>query len=315
MASNTHVRCSVGILERDPLVHVLGAGHARAPYPARSGRQPLIQRADTIGRLDLSMSNPVSADQLRQSFLDFFAKQRARGRPVGKPDPARPDRDVHGRRHGAVQALLRRRRGAAVPRVRSARRSAPAPAASTTTSTTSVAPSATSCSSRCSATSASATTSSARSSRGAGSSSRPTRRAAAGASTATGSGSPSTRATTRPSRSGTSRSACRSSRIQRLGDKDNFWQMGDTGPCGPCSEIHIDRGPAFGPDGGPLHDPHGDRFMEFWNLVFMQFNQAPDGSRTPLPRAVGRHRRRARADPRPAAGRRLGVGDRPACCR
>jgi alanyl-tRNA synthetase len=73
-------------------------------------------------------------------------------------------------------------------------------------------------------------------------------------------------------------------RIQRLGDKDNFWQMGDTGPCGPCSEIHIDRGPAFGPDGGPLGDPHGDRFMEFWNLVFMQYNQAPDGTRTPLPR-------------------------------
>jgi alanyl-tRNA synthetase len=73
-------------------------------------------------------------------------------------------------------------------------------------------------------------------------------------------------------------------RIQRLGDKDNFWQMGDTGPCGPCSEIHIDRGPAFGPDGGPLGDPHGDRFMEFWNLVFMQYNQAPDGSRTLLPK-------------------------------
>ncbi|MEI2706215.1 MAG: alanine--tRNA ligase [Ilumatobacteraceae bacterium] len=73
-------------------------------------------------------------------------------------------------------------------------------------------------------------------------------------------------------------------RIQRLGDKDNFWQMGETGPCGPCSEIHIDRGPAFGPDGGPLHDPHGDRFMEFWNLVFMQFNQAADGLRTPLPK-------------------------------
>ena len=73
-------------------------------------------------------------------------------------------------------------------------------------------------------------------------------------------------------------------RIQRLGDKDNFWQMGDTGPCGPCSELHIDRGPEFGPDGGPLNDPHGDRFMEFWNLVFMQYNQAPDGSRTPLPK-------------------------------
>ena len=74
------------------------------------------------------------------------------------------------------------------------------------------------------------------------------------------------------------------SRIQRLGDKDNFWQMGDTGPCGPCSEIHIDRGPEFGPDGGPLGDPGGDRFMEFWNLVFMQYNQAPDGSRTLLPK-------------------------------
>jgi len=73
-------------------------------------------------------------------------------------------------------------------------------------------------------------------------------------------------------------------RIQRLGDKDNFWQMGDTGPCGPCSEIHIDRGPDFGPDGGPLGDPAGDRFMEFWNLVFMQYNQAPDGTRTPLPK-------------------------------
>ncbi len=74
------------------------------------------------------------------------------------------------------------------------------------------------------------------------------------------------------------------SRIQRLGDKDNFWQMGETGPCGPCSEIHIDRGPEFGPDGGPLGDVHGDRFMEFWNLVFMQYNQAPDGTRTPLPK-------------------------------
>jgi len=74
------------------------------------------------------------------------------------------------------------------------------------------------------------------------------------------------------------------SRIQRLGDADNFWQMGETGPCGPCSEIHIDRGPKFGPEGGPLNDPHGDRFLEFWNLVFMQYNQAKDGTRTPLPK-------------------------------
>ncbi len=74
------------------------------------------------------------------------------------------------------------------------------------------------------------------------------------------------------------------SRIQRLGDRDNFWQMGDVGPCGPCSEIHIDRGSAFGPDGGPLGDPAGDRFLEFWNLVFMQYNQGKDGTRTRLPR-------------------------------
>ncbi|MFM7755533.1 MAG: alanine--tRNA ligase [Actinomycetota bacterium] len=73
-------------------------------------------------------------------------------------------------------------------------------------------------------------------------------------------------------------------RIQRLGDADNFWQMGETGPCGPCSELHLDRGAEFGPEGGPLHDPHGDRFMEFWNLVFMQFEQAGDGSRSLLPK-------------------------------
>ena len=73
-------------------------------------------------------------------------------------------------------------------------------------------------------------------------------------------------------------------RIQRLGDNDNFWQMGDTGPCGPCSELHIDRGSEFGPSGGPLNDPRGDRFMEFWNLVFMQYNQSSDGSRVPLPK-------------------------------
>jgi alanyl-tRNA synthetase len=74
-------------------------------------------------------------------------------------------------------------------------------------------------------------------------------------------------------------------RIQRLGDKDNFWQMGETGPCGPCSELHIDRGPAYGPDGGPQNDPTGERFMEFWNLVFIQFDQLADGSRVLLPKA------------------------------
>ena len=73
-------------------------------------------------------------------------------------------------------------------------------------------------------------------------------------------------------------------RIQRLGDKDNFWQMGPTGPCGPCSEIYIDRGAKYGPEGGPLNPAAEARFLEFWNLVFMQFDQGEDGSRTPLPK-------------------------------
>ncbi len=72
-------------------------------------------------------------------------------------------------------------------------------------------------------------------------------------------------------------------RIQRMGDADNFWQMGETGPCGPCSEIFWDYGPEHGADGGPKFGAE-ERFVEIWNLVFMQFNQAVDGTRTPLPR-------------------------------
>src|SRR6185437_13406728 len=74
------------------------------------------------------------------------------------------------------------------------------------------------------------------------------------------------------------------SRIVRLGEKSNFWQMGDTGPCGPCSEIFFDHGDKVpgGPPGSAEED--GDRFIEVWNLVFMQFEQAADGSRTGLPK-------------------------------
>ena len=73
-------------------------------------------------------------------------------------------------------------------------------------------------------------------------------------------------------------------RIQRLGDSENFWQAGETGPCGPCSEINFDRGPAFGPDGGPAVDAQGDRFLELWNLVFMQYDRDEMGVLTPLPK-------------------------------
>src|SRR5271170_1803183 len=72
-------------------------------------------------------------------------------------------------------------------------------------------------------------------------------------------------------------------RIFRLGEKDNFWQMGDTGPCGPCSEIHYDLGEAADPGRSLPHDA-GERFVEIWNLVFMQFERASDGTMTPLPR-------------------------------
>ena len=73
-------------------------------------------------------------------------------------------------------------------------------------------------------------------------------------------------------------------RVQRLGDKDNFWQMGPTGPCGPCSEIFVDRGPEYGPGGGPVNPDAEARYIEIWNLVFMQFNQSEDGTRTSLPK-------------------------------
>ena len=70
----------------------------------------------------------------------------------------------------------------------------------------------------------------------------------------------------------------------RMGKKDNFWAMGDTGPCGPCSEIFYDHGPevAGGPPGS--NDEDGDRFVEIWNLVFMQFDRAENGEMTPLPK-------------------------------
>lgn len=71
-------------------------------------------------------------------------------------------------------------------------------------------------------------------------------------------------------------------RISRIGEKDNFWSMGETGPCGPCSEIFYDHGEHVwgGPPGTPEED--GDRYIEIWNLVFMQYNRQPDGSMEPL---------------------------------
>lgn len=77
---------------------------------------------------------------------------------------------------------------------------------------------------------------------------------------------------------------CSSERFSRLGDVDNFWSMGDTGPCGPCSEIFYDHGPdiAGGPPGSA--EAEGDRYVEIWNMVFMQYNRRSDGELETLPR-------------------------------
>lgn len=72
-------------------------------------------------------------------------------------------------------------------------------------------------------------------------------------------------------------------RIVRMGKKDNYWMMGETGPCGPCSELYFDKGEKFGKAKSPLEDPDGERYLEFWNLVFMEFNANSDGSITTLP--------------------------------
>ncbi len=73
-------------------------------------------------------------------------------------------------------------------------------------------------------------------------------------------------------------------RIVRFGDKDNFWQMGDTGPCGPCSEIFYDQGEEHFHSEEDVMGGEGDRFLEIWNLVFMQYERSEDGTLTPLPK-------------------------------
>lgn len=73
-------------------------------------------------------------------------------------------------------------------------------------------------------------------------------------------------------------------RIVRMGAEENFWAMGDTGPCGPCSELIYDSGAAYGKASSPLEDPTGNRYFEFWNLVFMQYNRNQGGTEEELPK-------------------------------
>ncbi len=75
----------------------------------------------------------------------------------------------------------------------------------------------------------------------------------------------------------------RPERVVGLGEKDNYWSMGDVGPCGPCSEIHLDRGPEHDDGSGlPIGENESDRYFEIWNLVFMQYDQQPGGKKVPL---------------------------------
>ena len=99
--------------------------------------------------------------------------------------------------------------------------------------------------------------------------------------------------------------------IIRIPTSDNFWAMGDVGPCGPCSEIFYDHGEGIpgGPPGTP--DAEGDRFIEIWNLVFMQFEQLPGGERVAVAACLGRHRHGARAHRRGAAGQARQLRHRP----
>ena len=117
------------------------------------------------------------------------------------------------------------------------------------------------------------------------------------ASTATASGSRCTSATTRPSRSGPTPSGFPRERIQRL-DEDNFWEMGEIGPCGPCSELFFDFGPELGPSGGPGIPAAEERYVEFWNLVFPQYYRELRRQPDRPPDRRRRHRRRLRAHPR-----------------
>ena len=100
-------------------------------------------------------------------------------------------------------------------------------------------------------------------------------------------------------------------RIIRIATSDNFWMMGPTGPCGPCSEIFYDHGPGIpgGPPGSP--DEDGDRFVEIWNLVFMQFEQHEDGTPHAAAAPLDRHRHGPRAHRRRAAGQARQLRHRP----
>ena len=229
----------------------------------------------------------MKAADIRTKFLQFFAERGHTIVPSSSLVPAqRPDAAVRQLRHGPVQGRVPRRSTSGRTPARRPRSAACAPAASTTTSRTSATPRAITRSSRCSATSASATISSA------------TRSAFAWELLTKVYGLPPDKLWTTVYIDDdeaydiwTKEIGVPAERCVRIGDNkgakyasDNFWQMADTGPCGPCSEIFYDHGPEVwgGPPGSP--EAEGDRYIEIWNLVFMQFNRDDKGVMHPLPK-------------------------------
>ena len=233
----------------------------------------------------------MKTSALRQRFLDYFARQRPPHRVLQPGDRTRrrSHGDVDQRRHGAVQGCVPGQGAAGLHAAPPPPRSACGPAASTTIWRTWASRPATTPSSRCWATSASATTS------------RPTPSASPGSS----SPAPWSRATWAwiPTRLWVTvfegadgipaddeaaelwrKAGVPADRILRFGKKDNFWQMGDTGPCGPCSEMHYYRPKDLAGNRAELVNGDGDDIMEIWNLVFMQYEQDGKGGLTPLPK-------------------------------
>ena len=217
--------------------------------------------------------NPVGLPRL-------LRQARPRGRAVEPARAAqRPDPDVHQCRHGAVQERLHRRREAALYAAPRPRRNACAPAASTTTSTMSATRPGTTPSSRCSGNFSF------------GDYFKPLAIELAWNLITKEFGLPKDKLLVTVFTEDDEAfdlwkkiAGLPDAKIIRIPTSDNFWQMGDTGPCGPCSEIFIDQGEhsCGGPPGSP--DEDGDRFIEIWNLVFMQFEQIEPGERIALPK-------------------------------